>query len=437
MGRTVADNRRVPPAFRYFELVDDTTDRYEFWEIAVDGPTLELRHGPVGTAGKHERETFASEAIALSEHQLRIAAHLADGFREVADRRLDARTRALEDAIAADPDDATSFLVYADWIQTLGDARGSLIVAQHAAESDPAAAKRAAAYLKHHEELFLGPLAKHLGFEGAYLELTWHRGFIRRAIMYVDHHAECARVFEALLDHPSARWLSELTLQTFGPTTGMQAVVDVLARHVCPHLRSLEIGEVGQRREADLDDETNLDTWWARPGANLQQLWPAVPALRRLVIRGEPQRIGVLALPQLEHLELHVRDLSPSDLHSIVRTTGPLERLELRFLWPLGGELADDLRPLFESSLIRGLDHLAIAGERAWLTGVDGVCEAIARLPKLSLRSLDLSQGWMTDRGAEALANSRLELDLIDVSRNQLTYQGKAMLERIAKLVIS
>src|SRR4051812_27500205 len=115
MTPTVADNRRVPPAFRYFELVDELADQFAFWEIAIDGPTLVFRHGAVGTAGKQERETCASEELARSEYQVRIAAHLEDGFREVADRRLDVRTRDLEAMIDADPDDASAYLIYADW----------------------------------------------------------------------------------------------------------------------------------------------------------------------------------------------------------------------------------------------------------------------------------------------------------------------------------
>lgn len=429
MAPTVADNQRVPPAFRYFELVDEVAGRYAFWEIAVDGPTLELRHGAVGTAGKHEKETCSSEALAQREYQLRIAAHLEDGFREVVDRRLDVRTRALEEAIDADPDDASAYLVYADWIQTLGDPRGGLIVAQ--AGGDDAAA---ATYLKQYESTFLGPLADHVGYDGSIIDPTWRNGFIRRATVREDGGGRARHIFEQFLEHASARWLGELTLNTTNDTASLQSFADLLASHPLPHLRSLEMGEVGELLDPDLDPD---DAYWHRDRTDLSRVWAAVPALRRLVIRGEADDLGTLDLPQLTHFELHVRAISTSEAYPIAGITGPLERLELRFHWPLAENLAELLRPIFASPWMRGLDHLAITGARyAHLVGSDGLCDAIAQFPPRSLRSLDLSQGRMTDGGASLLAASKLELDVIDVSRNQLTYRGHAELERIAKLVI-
>jgi hypothetical protein len=68
---------------------------------------------------------------------------------------------------------------------------------------------------------------------------------------------------------------------------------------------------------------------------------------------------------------------------------------------------------------------------------MDGVAAAIARIRRPSLRALDLSGGELGDGGAETLAAAPLELDIIDVSRNRLSEQGKRALERIAKLVIA
>ncbi|MBA2543434.1 MAG: TIGR02996 domain-containing protein [Deltaproteobacteria bacterium] len=427
----------MPPGFRYFELVDDRTGRYVFWEVAITGTVLELRHGPVGTPGKHERETCASESLAQHEYQLRVDAHLAEGYREVADRRLDARTRALEAAIEADLDDATSYMVYADWIETLGDARGSLINAQLAAETDPEAAPRAAAFLKQHEALFLGPLAEHVGYDGAVIEPTWRYGFIRKAKVTVreQFHPTPASVFHALLEHPSARWLDELVIATADNTSDIKALVDVLAWTARPSLRSLEIGEVGERADPARDDDPH---YWRRESADLSRLWTAVRGLRRLVIKGDPERLGSLALPRLAHFEIHAQELSADDIDAIASAASPLERLELRFRWPLGPDLAESLRPIFDGPLIRGLDHLAVTGvHRTHLAGTDGVCAAIARIPRPALRTLDLSHGQMTDAGAELLAASRLDLEIVDVSKNQLSYRGVTALDRIAKLVIN
>jgi uncharacterized protein (TIGR02996 family) len=431
MAQTLADNRSVPPAFRYFELVDEVATRYGFWEIRIDGPRLEVRHGPVGTAGKHETETFSSEELAAREYQLRIAAHLDDGYREVADRRLDARTRDLEAAIEADLEDVTAYLVYADWIQTLGDPRGALIVAQASGD-----ATASATLLKQYESTFLGPLAEHVGYDGSIIDATWRNGFIRRALLRVDGTPRVTRVFEQLLEHPSARWLGELAIQTVDDLAGLQPIADILASRRCPSITTLELGEVGELRDPDVDED-DPSYYWHRDSTDLSGVWANFPALRRLAISGDPDRLGELDLPALTELEVRVCALSADDVRAIAGVTGPLERLELRFAWPLAENLAEQLGPILRSPMLRGLDHLAIAGDRTRLVGSDRLCEAIANLGPLSLRTLDLSHGRMTDAGAESLAASRLALDIIDVSNNALlSYRGVTSLERIATLVI-
>lgn len=432
MAPTVADNRRVPPGFRYFELVDELAGRFAFWEIAIDGPTLELRHGPVGTAGTHEKETCASEELARSEYELRIAGHLEDGFREVADRRLDARTRDLEAAIEADPDDVSAYLVYADWIGTLGDPRGGLIVAQ--ASGDAAAA---AAYLKQYESTFLGPLAEHVGYDGSIIEPTWRNGFIRRATVREDGERRSDLRLEALLEHPSARWLGALTLETVDDLADLRSLARVLASHRLPYLTSLELGEVGELHDPPLMDDDDPHHYGLRHSTDLAPIWASVPALRRLVVRGDPQRLGELPL-QLSHLELHVKMLGDDARAALANLAAPLERLELRFRWPIGATLDGELLPILRSPMVRGLDHLAITGTRSsQLTGVDRLCASLARLPPRSLRSLDLSHSSLTDDDAEVLAEANLELEVIDVSRTLVAHRGTRALERIAKLVIT
>jgi uncharacterized protein (TIGR02996 family) len=432
MAPTVADNRRVPPGFRYFELVDELAGRFAFWEIAIDGPTLELRHGAVGTAGKHEKETCSSEELARTEYELRIAARLEDGFREVADRRLDVRTRDLEAAIEADPDDASAYLVYADWIGTLGDPRGGLIVAQ--AGGDAAAA---AAYLKQYEATFLGPLAEHVGYDGAIIDATWRNGFIRHATVRERGERRVDLLLEALLEHPSARWLGALTLQTVDDMADLRSLVRVLASHRLPHLTSLELGEVGELHDPPLMGDDDPHHYGLRHATDLAPIWASVPALRRLVVRGDPKHLGTIELPRLSHLELHVKLLGDRESEAIANLAAPLERLELRFRWPIGAILDSVLAPILRSPMIRGLDHLAITGTRgSQLIGVDGVCASLARRPPRSLRSLDLSHSTLTDDAAAVLAETPLELDVIDVSKTLVTGRGAQVLERIAKLVI-
>ncbi len=371
----------MPPAFRYFERVDEQEACFAFWEIAIDGPMLELRHGAVGTAGTHDKETCSSEELARREYDLRIADHLEDGFREVADRRLDVRTRDLEAAIEADPDDAASYLVYADWIGTLGDPRGGLIVAQAGGD-----ASAAAAYLKQYESTFLGPLAEHVGYDGAILDPTWRNGFIRRATVREDGKRRVDLVFEALLEHPSARWLGSLTLETVDDMADLRSLAGVLATHRLPHLTSLELGEVGEFHDPPLWSDDDPHHYGLRHSIDMSPIWPSVPALRRLVVRGDSEPFGELTLPQLSHLELHTKMLGSDTRAALANLSAPLERLELRFRWSIGAILDDELRPILHSPMVRGLDHLAITGTRSsQLGGVDRLCETLARTPPRSL----------------------------------------------------
>jgi hypothetical protein len=105
-----------------------------------------------------------------------------------------------------------------------------------------------------------------------------------------------------------------------------------------------------------------------------------------------------------------------------------------RTRYPRGNTpVVDELELLVSSRLARRLDHLSIT--RA--TGSDAVCRALAGMRQPSLRELDLSDGDLSDEGAELLAASEWQLDIIDVTRNRLTPRGVAALGRIAKLVVA
>jgi hypothetical protein len=214
----------------------------------------------------------------------------------------------------------------------------------------------------------------------------------------------------------------------------MRAIASVLATHRLPHLTSLELGGVGEL--TPLQDGDDPSGGLLRHGTDLSKIWASLPALRRLVIRDDAEQLGELTMPRLAHLELHVRELRTDDIHAIAGITGPLERLELRCWWPQRALFGQELLPIFRSPMSRGLDHLAITGVFSPLVGTDGLCVAIAETVPRSLRTLDLSQSWMTDVGAETLADSALELEIIDVSRTRVSYRGVVALERIAKLVI-
>jgi uncharacterized protein (TIGR02996 family) len=130
-----------------------------------------------------------------------------------------ARDAELEAVIAEDPDDAARYLVYADWLQLRGDARGLLISLQHAAHQHPrdkARAEAAAALLHEHRYELLGRLEPYTrpraGHTDAEIELDWFMGFIRGARLRLPTDARVADALACLLETPSSAFLQELAI---------------------------------------------------------------------------------------------------------------------------------------------------------------------------------------------------------------------------------
>lgn len=431
----------VAKRFRYFELIDEVAQRFEFWEIALEDNVVEQRGGPVGTAGHADAEHHRTAEAAQRDFAHRIELHRELGFVECDDRRLDRRIAELEAAIAADPDDVANYLVYADWIQTLGDPRGSLIVAHIEAARDRRAQPRADAVLAAHRELFLGPFADHVGYDGAPLRLTWRYGFIRE--LAVDGRFLRLRDYNLLasvIGHPSLRWLETLriVIPSSDDSARIQRIIDTLATTDWPSVRTLAIGDIGWLYNRLVDDEfmIGIDTWWADVGP----LWRRFPNLRHLIVGGDPVELGTLAFPELTHLELDAATIPYPAAAAIANARCPrLTRIDLRYR---GGRGIDTIVPptthveqlegLLASPRMRQLTRLGVTG----LPNGDELIARLITLGELSLRELDLVRCQLTTRGVELLAGSRLRLDILDVSDNALTVGAIRQLQPIASLVI-
>ena len=66
---------------RRFEFVEGTSNK--FWEISVEGDSVTVRFGKVGTNGQSQTKTFASESEAKAQHDKQIAEKLKKGYVEV------------------------------------------------------------------------------------------------------------------------------------------------------------------------------------------------------------------------------------------------------------------------------------------------------------------------------------------------------------------
>lgn len=132
----------------------------------------------------------------------------------------------LEAAILADPDDDDGYLVYADWLQSVGDPRGELIAVEHRTSRPPGhipgparnTAPDELPALRRREFLratFACQLVHPLAVDHA-LRLRWRLGFVVEATLDVVqcHHHELwpSVIVERLLAHPACRLLRTITI---------------------------------------------------------------------------------------------------------------------------------------------------------------------------------------------------------------------------------
>lgn len=359
----------------------------------------------------------------------------------------------LEHALLANPDDEASHLVLGDWLQGQGHPRGELIALMHRLEHtpSPAALDELRALLGAHRRALLGEildgvsdeaLAGALRLESGRVRLDlpdgslrtgWRLGFLRQArVAEAPRSGPGLDRLEALLAHPSARLLEELTLGLIGlDDPEYDGALEILAAagHR-PALRRLFIGDFVYPDEMEMS--------WTSIG-DLGPLYPLYPKLRELTLQAGDFTLGEIALPELRSFELRTGGLRRPCIESICQASWPgLERLVLWFGDAGYGAEAtmDDIEPILAA---RGLPRLRELGlMNCELT--DEICE---RLPAASvagmIERLDLSLGTMSDNGARALAAGREafgRLERLDVSMNYLTDEGVQALRGLCSSVI-
>lgn len=345
---------------------------------------------------------------------------------------IDARHPELEAAIEAN-DDIDSYRVLADWLIARGDPRGELVVLQIAEELDPTPARAAATadLFERYKAYFLGPLGRNVTVQdnsGA-PAFEWRRGFIYRAklsqLKYSRFTGTIGEALAALLDHPSARFLRELSLGFNTPERDHQGPIDIVVSRAPRSLRALYLGP-------GADPEVEQHGIWRDLG-DLRQLWPALPQLERLSLAAQSARIGDIHLPRLRALELRGPAADGDTLVALGQAEWPaLERL---VLWhgshgSWHGGLAG-LRAMFERLEVPRLEHFGLVHSQH----ADEACAQICGEPIVQrVRTLDLSRGTLTDAGAEPLARALgkfARLERLDVSRNLLTEQGITLLASV------
>lgn len=424
--------------------------RGKFWEIRQEGKVVTMRQGRVGSEGKITRKELASPEQAQAEVDKQISAKLEKGYTQpgaaptaavTPGAPLPARQAAnseLEAAMLQDPDDEEASMVYADWLQTQGDVRGELAVIQQRLQREPgnrSLKKQEARLLEEHTEHFLGQLKD---LDDMLEDVEWQMGFIRKAKLkntYERYNNERPQVpvEEALgwlLDHPSGRFLQDLTMGIVDfEGNDYSSVAQLIGQRRLPTLRSLFLGDF-------IYEETELN--WSTIG-NAAPLYKGVPNLRSLTLRSGSMHLGTIDLPELREFTTITGGMEDRATGAICRANWPkLELLSLQFGRQYEGATSDvsKVQPILAAQGLPKLRHLGLTNAEF----TDDLCRELPTsriLPQLE--ELDLKMGTMSDEGVDVLvehADRFKHLKLLNVDDNFLSDGAHARLQQICENVI-
>lgn len=407
-----------------------------FWEIRIDGMTVQTRSGKVGTNGKaNAPKKLASRGRAEQDVEKRIAEQRAKGFVEVTQEIVkEPANPALEQQIIEEPMDAGRCLVYADWLLEQKHPRGELGVLQSQRLERPDDAALAKAERKLFETH--PSLAPQRVLESAkrtkrtnesdddVSTIRWENGFIAAARLALasDRLPYTVReLVHELLGHPAARFLRELRIGSLGPDEHDYAdVIEEIIRGCPSTLRVLSLVDLppgaAELVFADLADVTPL--------------LAATPLLEELHLAGQQVIVTSIELAKLRRLAIDTTD--PAVLATVATAVLPaLEALQLSSgdaPMPLPS-LAKVLSPAWS------VRSLAITRTANTDLVVPHVLKS-SLLPQLS--RLDLSGGMLSDAGAGYLISAAAKLEHLaelDLRGNTLTPMMTMQLEALCPSV--
>jgi len=310
------------------------------------------------------------------------------------------RELALEAAIIDAPLDPLPRLVYGDWLQAVGDQRGEWVSLSAGVEADPKNTQlraAAVAFLDDHRTELLGEGAALL--PGAWI--GWRGGFIDELRLQPFHNQRIVlRQFEALLAHPSCRFVRHVAL---GQVPRLQEIFRALATAAPPLLDSLVL----------LDHEHSAATLELEPLLEL-------PSLRRLALTTG----RTLPLPHL--VELHL--VLTRDQGWLATGMPALEELTLdcRHYQPAAARLAEIVEQL------PALRRLRV------LHGHDADGQLAALLPHVHrLEVLDLSHSDLSDLGAARLLATPARFQLLALRTAISEPMAAELRERLRDVAVS
>jgi uncharacterized protein (TIGR02996 family) len=410
-----------------YEFTEGTSKK--FWEIELDDSSFTTRWGRIGADGQEKTQDFDSAAEAKKEYQKLIASKVKKGYQLVGgedeageEEELPVQSNPeLEAAIEKNLDDPQPYLVYADWLQSHGDARGELIALSHQGKADT--------WIESHREALLGrELVERLEWDPPELKVDWHLGFIRLASLKrggYDSDTDVPELTQAFLALPVCRFIRGLTFGLTGWESDNDYTEVVAAIVESGRGKTLEHIFFG---DFEYPDDTEMS--WA-PWGDLGALWAAAPHLKSFKLRGAGGTFGALDLPKCRWFTVETGGLDQAAVTAIAKATWPsLERLEL---WTGSEEYGagsgvDDLLPLLEARAVPRLTHFGLRNSEY----TDALVPLLANSKLLKqLKSLDLSMGTLSEAGCQAIldhAAAFAHLESLDLSQS---FVPEAMFDRL------
>ena len=412
-----------------YELKNEGSSK--FWEIQVERKSYTIRSGKIGDEGCVRKETCSSKEEALKEANIAAAEKVSEGYVLIpGDYRavggLARRAANLRKKLAVTPENIDGWVDYGYFLQSLHDAHGVQIttlgdrLTKHP-DCDDLQDEWSELLTKYDDGWLDEVLTRGIDANWSVtVDLEWKSGYISKAklITMCSETLRTRELLQALLNTPSSLFLRDLSLgvyELFGDIDEWfryQDCIDILANAATrPFIRNLYIGESDADTSAmDIGDVSGLYT--------------VMPNLEVLKICGNYITFGKLHLKKLKRLDVLTVGLSTAQVHSIANAILP--ELETLNIWV--GDAYNGAVQTFgvlKTLILRletfhNLQHLCIANSEFQ----DEIVQEILGSTLISqLKTLDLSMGTMTNRGARALlaeADALQHIESIDVGANYI-----------------
>jgi uncharacterized protein (TIGR02996 family) len=464
----------------------------KFWYVELDGASLTVSFGRVGTQGQTKTKAFPDTAAAQKEHDKLVAEKLKKGYVETTapaaappPPAVSTERKALEAALVAHPDEVAAHSAYADYLIEEGDPRGAFVQTQLALE-DPtrpkherdALKKREAALLKKHAHEWLGDLGRFLVGTWSGEDKPYHFRFARGWLDFVRTLPVPEALVAALAQAPEARLLRRLEIvydmryhpfefDQFieGPNAALpeeerlsddefymsdpSRILPPLSRS--PYLTNLRVLKYGF---SDDHDRGPAHSTMVHPfhssAAELLDVLKNCPRLEDLYLNTDLRDVDALfASPLIGGLRVlqyyygmggyraRGRATDPYPLSALAQNKSLKNLTTLRFHPGRDATIdIDELDALLRSKNLPVLAHLQV---HMTTFGDEGADRIVGSGILKRLKILDIGYGNVTDAGARVLAAcpDLKNLDVLDVSHNTLTGAGITALQRTGVRVVA